>query len=450
MPSGSGYPMFIVGVPRVGNGNVPNSTYRPDLWNGGSPKLDSSVVGGPNRVWGLRTNGDAYLVSQASAFSHGGFQLTGTGAGWPDNWAQTKQITIEFAIEGFAGGQVPGGTQLFGLGANGYGPSSPFTLCTSAANAFTLLVSTQAVEYGPVSNSILTFSSGSATGVQRIAIQIDLVAGAVTAFVNGTQVAVTGTAPSAGLNLNENPYWPFVINALYDGSNGSCGADFALYGLCLSRSIRYANNGNGQAQVPNPQIYGTSANDFGTATLVLTGSPTGGTYTITYGGQTTTPISATATPAQVQAALQALSSIGAGNVTVTGSIGGLLGTEYAITAANGFTFTGGAGLCSGGNLTGGVLQDSYRYYPSSTDYNHALFDPFAIAHLGFTENPSGAAPPPGRRRGAGDERPELLRPAAQQPFDRREHVREPLHGPDAPGRHLRNVHPAGPCPRHDV
>lgn len=56
-------------------------------------------------------------------------------------------------------------------------------------------------------------------------------------------------------------------------------------------------------------------------TVTITGSPTGGTFTLTFGGQTTTGIAYNATTSAVQTALQALSSIGSGNATVTGSAG---------------------------------------------------------------------------------------------------------------------------------
>lgn len=46
---------------------------------------------------------------------------------------------------------------------------------------------------------------------------------------------------------------------------------------------------------------------------------TGGTYTLTFGGQTTTALAYNATAATVQAALVALSSVGASKVTVTGT-----------------------------------------------------------------------------------------------------------------------------------
>lgn len=65
-------------------------------------------------------------------------------------------------------------------------------------------------------------------------------------------------------------------------------------------------------------------------TVTIGGSPTGGTFTVTFGGQTTTGVAYNATAATLQTALQALSSIGANNVTVTGSAGG----PYTLTFVN--------------------------------------------------------------------------------------------------------------------
>jgi len=53
-------------------------------------------------------------------------------------------------------------------------------------------------------------------------------------------------------------------------------------------------------------------------TVAITGSPTGGHYHMSYGGQTTGDISYDATAADVQSALESLSTIGTGNVTCTG------------------------------------------------------------------------------------------------------------------------------------
>lgn len=63
------------------------------------------------------------------------------------------------------------------------------------------------------------------------------------------------------------------------------------------------------------EAMGTSQVD----TLTITGAPTGGTFTLTVGGQTTSALAYNATAAQVEAALQALSTVGANGVMVTGT-----------------------------------------------------------------------------------------------------------------------------------
>lgn len=57
-------------------------------------------------------------------------------------------------------------------------------------------------------------------------------------------------------------------------------------------------------------------------TIQLSGSPTGGSFTLSYGGQTTGALAYNATAAAVQAALVALSSIGANKAKVSGPAGG--------------------------------------------------------------------------------------------------------------------------------
>src|SRR3981081_3618983 len=57
-------------------------------------------------------------------------------------------------------------------------------------------------------------------------------------------------------------------------------------------------------------------------TVTITGAPTGGTFTLTYSGQTTTALAYNAPAAAVQGALVALSNIGTGNVNGTGPVGG--------------------------------------------------------------------------------------------------------------------------------
>lgn len=84
----------------------------------------------------------------------------------------------------------------------------------------------------------------------------------------------------------------------------------------------------------------------------ITGSPTGGTFTLTYSAQTTAAIAYNATAAAVQTALQALSSIGSGNVSCTGgplpgsavnaTFIGTLGLQSLSTMTHTDSFTGGS------------------------------------------------------------------------------------------------------------
>ena len=57
-------------------------------------------------------------------------------------------------------------------------------------------------------------------------------------------------------------------------------------------------------------------------TVTVTGSPTGGTFTLTLDGETTGTIAYNASAATVQTALEGLSNLNPGDVTVTGSAGG--------------------------------------------------------------------------------------------------------------------------------
>jgi len=86
-------------------------------------------------------------------------------------------------------------------------------------------------------------------------------------------------------------------------------------------------------------------------TLTISGIPTGGTYTLTFDGETTTPLAFDAAAAAIQAALLALDNLDPGSVTVTGT------GPYTIT------FTTGAGnvpqvLANGSGLTGGTDPDA--------------------------------------------------------------------------------------------
>ncbi|MFJ6608223.1 hypothetical protein [Streptomyces lydicus] len=132
-----------------------------------------------------------------------------------------------------------------------------------------------------------------------------------------------------------------------------------------------------------------------TQTVTISGSPTGGTFTLTFSGQTTSAIAYNATAATVQAALEALSNVNPGDVTVTGNAGGPYTVVFAgqylsddvsqMTASGSFTggsspavavttnTAGGATTASDGTQTlAGFLVDHIFFNPGSTKAAGAL------------------------------------------------------------------------------
>ena len=86
-------------------------------------------------------------------------------------------------------------------------------------------------------------------------------------------------------------------------------------------------------------------------TIALTA--TGGTFTLTYSGQTTSAIAYNATAATVKTALEALSNIGVGDVLVTKPSAGNYTVAFAATLAdtNVSQITGTGTLLTGGSTT---------------------------------------------------------------------------------------------------
>ena len=84
---------------------------------------------------------------------------------------------------------------------------------------------------------------------------------------------------------------------------------------------------------------------------VSLGSPSGGTFSLTYKGQTASGIAYNASAAAVQTAITGLSTVGAGNATVSGSNGGPYSVIFTGTLSQDTTAMTG----SGGGLTGGTF-----------------------------------------------------------------------------------------------
>lgn len=100
----------------------------------------------------------------------------------------------------------------------------------------------------------------------------------------------------------------------------------------------------------DPTGVGTPAGTSEVETVTITGTPAGGTFTLTFDGETTAPIAYNATAAAVQAALLALPSFRTGDVVVTGSAGG----PYTLTFGGDFATEDVATLTATGSFTGGT------------------------------------------------------------------------------------------------
>ncbi|MEW2402128.1 hypothetical protein [Streptomyces sp. NPDC046862] len=87
-------------------------------------------------------------------------------------------------------------------------------------------------------------------------------------------------------------------------------------------------------------------------TVTVTGTPTGGTYTLTFSGQTTAAIPYNATASQVQSALVALSNIGVGDVLCAG--GPHPGTPVTVTFQGNLAGGDVPQMTATGSFTGGT------------------------------------------------------------------------------------------------
>jgi len=91
------------------------------------------------------------------------------------------------------------------------------------------------------------------------------------------------------------------------------------------------------------------------------GTISGGTWTITYSGQTTSALAYNATAATIQTALEALSNVGAGNIAVTG--GPISSGVVTLTFQNDLGYQNVAAVTVG---TGSLTGSSPTLTPSTT------------------------------------------------------------------------------------
>lgn len=128
-------------------------------------------------------------------------------------------------------------------------------------------------------------------------------------------------------------------------------------------------------------------------TLDTTGTVSGGTFTLTYGAQTTGPLAYNASAATVRDALNALSTIGDGGVVVTGTLAGDNMVVTFQTPGNKTNITADSTLITGGGTIGVTtttrvgtsVTSSYKAYDqdatdgSQIPTGHVLEYPYVVS-----------------------------------------------------------------------
>lgn len=151
------------------------------------------------------------------------------------------------------------------------------------------------------------------------------------------------------------PTWELTVNGKtlsYKSTGASSDAItgmLALWRACQYPEFREIAASQASTSTPVPQGVGTNEQQQ----IYITGSPTGGTFTLSYNGATTAAIAYNASADDVRNALQQISSIGVGNVQVTGS--GTSASPWVIEFVNSLAAIAGQPLISAtSSLTGGT------------------------------------------------------------------------------------------------
>ncbi len=163
------------------------------------------------------------------------------------------------------------------------------------------------------------------------------------------QVVVSNALPSnVGFAFHKTAF-VLGMRAPVVPDGATYGASQSAFGLAM-RWIRDYDFRNVQDRSLFDTYIGTSIVADGASeaqTVTVTGAPTGGTFTLSYNGQTTAAIAYNATAGAVQAALRALSNMPESGVTVSGSNGG----PYTVTFADSVNVSQ---ITATASLTGGT------------------------------------------------------------------------------------------------
>lgn len=244
--------------------------HRVDLFG----KLDQTAARAPGQRFGLRPLPPSNTTGRADHFLT--FWAGPPCFGAYDYWEGTQTLTIQFCIENPAGKQIGKG-HLMGMGGkNDFGGPSPWILMTTDStytdSKYHFLFRTRdRSKDGKSQPRDFSFGDTTATGIQRVAIQVDFRNGNaqglcnLQAFINGVQVPVTrgfgtrlATASDSEPSFTPEDQIHFVPNesntftvfaAAHTLSYPLYGISaYNLYGLRFNNALLYEDRGPGKAE----------------------------------------------------------------------------------------------------------------------------------------------------------------------------------------------------------
>ena len=176
--------------------------------------------------------------------------------------------------------------------------------------------------------------------------------GTPTAFSTQDVVLQDCDTCPAGFTAVNNSF-AYTLNKVDAGDAGALTTIASTYGITSPESvIRLSYEFGTSKYLVFSSTALTSSGTNEVQTVTITGTPTGGTFTLTFAGETTAAIAYNANAAAVQAALVALGNVNSGDIVVTG--GALPGTAVTLTFGGQFAGTNVPQLTATSSLTGGT------------------------------------------------------------------------------------------------
>ena len=250
--------------------------------------------------------------------------------------SETNNTVTITAANSFAAGDI---VYISGVGVAGY--NGTFKIVTATASSFTNTNPTAGLT--PSSGGTAFDSTITAANIQSA---INALNNSITANYqpvvtgSGATISIGFQNVSVGATITSLPTVAFSSN-LSGGTITSSTTTTGTGTLVLASANAYSGTttiNQGTLTLSGGGALAQSGNINAVQTVTFTTAATAGTYTLTFNGQTTTPIAYNATAATVQAALQALPNVGANNLIVGGT-----GSPSVTASTLSFTFQNALG-----------------------------------------------------------------------------------------------------------